>query len=256
VRSAVGAGPDLGEFLTETVDRFTSVCRAMGDSPELGNGFKNFLQDVCAEIANSLCGALGESVHTIDTLRTANSDLEGRIYQLDHDMLTGAFNRRGFVSAARAAFSAAQPAGDCALAVIELDDLIALNQSHGRAAGDAALSHIATALPTALKEHGVVIGRLDAAAFALTLVPQTTGTDRNALRRDLARALTSLRLGVENGVSLPLSFCVGLVWLGASFAPAAEVEPVLARAEQLLNDAKRSGKGRLREVEVAAPKAA
>jgi len=243
--------------------RFAETCGAMGDTPETGSGFKTFLQDVCAQIANSLCGALGESAQTIDTLRTEKTDLEGRLVEMTdraankdkdphRDSLTGLLNKHGFMPAVRQALSSTRLCGgECALAFVDVDEFKAINEKHGHEAGDAALRRVAEALGATLKAHGAIVGRLGGDEFGFLLAPPTETVvvaDRFALRRDVARALTGLSITLETGAAVTFSCSLGLVWLGVPEA-GADLDATLQRAERLTQDAKRGGKGRVCEAD-------
>ena len=78
----------------------------------------------------------------------------------DHDVLTPALNRRGFVAAMKSAMAFCQrhdvPA---VLLYLDLDGFKGVNDKLGHAAGDAALVHIAEMLRANLRESDAV-GRL------------------------------------------------------------------------------------------------
>ncbi len=88
----------------------------------------------------------------------------------DHDVLTPALNRRGFVAAMRAAMAFCQrhevPA---VLLYLDLDGFKKVNDALGHAAGDAALIHVAGMMRANLRESDAV-GRLGGDEFGLLML--------------------------------------------------------------------------------------
>jgi diguanylate cyclase (GGDEF)-like protein len=84
-------------------------------------------------------------------------------HQLEHDSLTGLWNRSRFRSLGRAAFAAGAPA---AIALIDLVSFQALNQAHGHLNGDAVLVEVAAALTTKAHDDEIV-ARVGGDAFAI-----------------------------------------------------------------------------------------
>lgn len=88
----------------------------------------------------------------------------------DHDVLTPALNRRGFVEALNRTMAYCQrhrvPA---ALLYLDLDGFKGVNDRLGHAAGDAALVHVARLLMSNVRESDAV-GRLGGDEFALLML--------------------------------------------------------------------------------------
>ena len=106
----------------------------------------------------------------------------------DHDVLTPALNRRGFVSALRSAMAFCQrhqvPA---VLLYLDLDGFKTVNDTLGHAAGDAALVQVAELLRANLRESDAV-GRLGGDEFGLLMLNAGVEEGRDKARR-LATAL-------------------------------------------------------------------
>ena len=106
----------------------------------------------------------------------------------DHDVLTPALNRRGFVSALRSAMAFCQrhqvPA---VLLYLDLDGFKTVNDTFGHAAGDAALVQVAELLRANLRESDAV-GRLGGDEFGLLMLNAGVEEGRDKARR-LATAL-------------------------------------------------------------------
>ncbi len=101
-------------------------------------------------------------------------------HQLEHDSLTGLWNRSRFRSLGRAAFGAAKSA---AIAVVNLAGFHNLNERHGHLTGDALLVEAAAALATRAQE-GEIIARTGGNSFAIFLpdVPSRAALDAHLAR--------------------------------------------------------------------------
>jgi diguanylate cyclase (GGDEF)-like protein len=84
-------------------------------------------------------------------------------HQLEHDSLTGLWNRSRFRSLGRAAFASKAPA---AVAVIDLVDFHRLNEAYGHLSGDAVLVEVAAALANVAREDEIV-ARVGSDAFGV-----------------------------------------------------------------------------------------
>lgn len=127
------------------------------------------------------------------------------------DELTGLLNRRGFRNHFSRELAAAQRDTEATgiLALCDLDDFKAVNDSYGHHVGDLYLQAVADTL-TALVRPQDVVARLGGDEFAvlLTRVDPATGAERMV---DLARALNRARCALPalEGRSLPLRASFG-----------------------------------------------
>ena len=106
----------------------------------------------------------------------------------DHDVLTPALNRRGFIAAMRSAMAFCQRHGvPAVLLYLDLDGFKGVNDRLGHAAGDAALVHVAQMMRANLRESDAV-GRLGGDEFGLLMLNAGLDEGREKARR-LAEAL-------------------------------------------------------------------
>lgn len=143
----------------------------------------------------------------------------------DHDVLTPALNRRGFVAALHRAMAYCKrhqvPA---VLLYLDLDGFKGVNDTHGHAAGDAALVRVAELMRDNLRESDAV-GRLGGDEFGLLLM--NAGVEEG--RDKAARLSETLRTEgfVHEGRRIPLGGSFGVrAWNGQ-----ADVETWLAEAD-------------------------
>jgi diguanylate cyclase (GGDEF)-like protein len=109
----------------------------------------------------------------------------------DHDPLTNLLNRRSFVRELESEVTRARRyAAPLALLVFDFDELKALNDTHGHAAGDQALQDVAATLERVLRggDHAFRIGGDE---FAVIL-PEATADDARAVALRIAAELQEL----------------------------------------------------------------
>lgn len=170
-----------------------------------------------------------ELLAEIERLRAENAALLARAEAAeaaaDHDVLTPALNRRGFVRELSRAMAFCRRHGTAAaLIYLDMNGFKAINDRLGHAAGDAALVHVAALLIAESRESDAV-GRLGGDEFAVLLLNADL-----AAARDKARALAE-RLSAEtfswDGQAQPLAAAFGV----RAFAGQADPEIWLAEAD-------------------------
>jgi diguanylate cyclase (GGDEF)-like protein len=189
-----------------------------------------------AELTPSVAGAIAGLMLEIDTLREEVRRLKARLEQAeaaaDEDPLTGVRNRRAFLrELRRSAAVAARHGLALSLAYFDLDDLKPLNDTHGHAAGDAALTCVAQRLSANVRESDVV-GRVGGDEFAVLLL-HADADAAAAKAQGLARAIESEPAGAE-GLSLRVS------WGVREIDPSQDLEPQIAAADAAMFEMKRS----------------
>lgn len=152
----------------------------------------------------------------------------------DHDVLTPALNRRGFVEAVNRTMAwCARYGSPAVLIYLDLDGFKGVNDGLGHAAGDAALVQVAKLLLANVRESDAV-GRLGGDEFALLML--NAGMDEG---RDKARRLSEALVadGFDwNGVATPLGGSFGVrAWSGHT-----DAEIWLAEADAAMWVRKRS----------------
>ena len=126
----------------------------------------------------------------------------------DRDPLFPILNRRAFVRELdRTLAFQARYGGQDALAFFDLDGLKRLNDTHGHAAGDAALAHVAATLTDAVRGSDVV-GRLGGDEFAVVLARAPLAEARRKTAA-LAEAVAGSPV-VHDGRSFPVSVSYGV----------------------------------------------
>ena len=160
-------------------------------------------------------------------------------WQAAHDSLTGLPNRALFVESLKRAIQKAIPeAAEVALLCLDLDGFKAVNESMGRAAGDAILQQVAARLRETLRDSDV-LARISGDKFAV-LVDGGENTERLTRRAEglLAAFTAPYRMGETE---IPLSASVGI-----SRYPSEghDADVLLQSASAAMHDAKRAGVNR------------
>jgi diguanylate cyclase (GGDEF)-like protein len=141
------------------------------------------------------------------TALLAAQQFEQMRFLADHDPLTDLLNRRSFVRELESEVARAGRYGHpLAVLVLDFDELKALNDRHGHAAGDEALRHVAVTLKRVLRggDHAFRIGGDE---FAV-LLPESTVDDARAVAERIADELRALpsaeawQLSVSFGISV------------------------------------------------------
>jgi diguanylate cyclase (GGDEF)-like protein len=163
------------------------------------------------------------------------------------DYLTGLRNRKYFFERCPEMHLAAQAGGPpIAVAMVDVDHFKRVNDTYGHDGGDVALTHLAALL----REHlpgADPVARFGGEEFC-ALIP---GGDRATA----ARLFEELRRQVEASVAhlgeQPIRFTVSA---GVALRPGASLSEMVSRADELLYQAKESGRNRV-ILEPAAPAA-
>ena len=180
-------------------------------------------------------------------LQAANERLEARVAERTvalrdaalRDPLTGLHNRR-YVDdqLARLVDAAAADGNALAVLALDVDDFKAVNERYGHAGGDHVLRALA-ALIRAATGPDDVIGRVGGEEF-LVLLPSTDAASALAVARRMVDSVRAARWdGRLDGLAVTVSIGVAL------HTPGTTGEELWRNADELLFDAKRSGKDRV-----------
>ena len=199
--------------------------------------------------------SIAAQMKVVDVLVHSVEELENRVYRDERpegadfqevlrltsngltDSLTGAVTRSVFLNQAEALLKKADPRMTQALCFVDMDNLKHLNDSCGHAGGDIALKSIGYILREYEKKYGGVVGRYGGDEFVMLL---TTLDDEQELRGVLDELVLRLQTNVQSGgQSIPVQCSVGV----AVCRPDAELERMIADADEALYYVKQNGKG-------------
>lgn len=202
--------------------------------------------DRAAGLLNSMHGLLQQNASVgqqVVALRERSRQLE---HEAIHDRLTAVLNRGGYVNKLNELIhkSRCSPAG-YAVAYFDLDDFKILNDQGGHRCGDAALQAVAQAIRELVKPTDLV-GRLGGDEFSVAMADRTEADARDTLRKILAR-IANETFGRSEFTHAPLrsTLSAGMLWIPAGVQ--ADLDTILAQADQLMYEAKRAGGNRVKQ---------
>jgi len=142
-----------------------------------------------------------------------------------HDMLTGISNRRQFVESLENRVARCRRYGDnCAVLFLDVDNLKAVNDEHGHAAGDALLVRLAAKLKGNIRTTDVV-ARIGGDEFGL-LLDNLNGDQVEEKIDFLAEQIGTVNF-VHDGRKIPLGASIGYCFVG----PQDTTEGLMTRAD-------------------------
>jgi diguanylate cyclase len=156
-----------------------------------------------------------------------------------HDPLTGALNRKGLDEALERELSNVRRKDTpLCLALLDIDNFKALNDSRGHEVGDAALTHLAAVARECMRPQDT-LARYGGEEFVILLPDTALDSGIEAMTR-LQRELTR-RFFLSGAEKILITFSAGVAQLAQDEAGAAAIK----RADQAMYLAKRAGKNRV-----------
>ena len=184
------------------------------------------------ELTPNVRTAMMKLMKDVDRLRGELDRTHSRLEQLEHladqDSLVPAANRRAFVRELSRIMSFAKRYGaPSSVLYFDLNGMKQINDTHGHAAGDAALLHVATTLVGNVRESDIV-GRLGGDEFGVILA-HTDHQTADEKAASLATAIAATPL-VWAGTEIPLTVAHGI----HHFEPGEDISTVLANADKAM----------------------
>lgn len=165
----------------------------------------------------------------------------------ESDPLTRLANRRSFARIFEE-LRGVRTNGAVALMMIDLDHFKQFNDRHGHQAGDDCLIEVARALELCVGSHGGHVARFGGDEL-VALVPETGGTDGEAVAHLLHQRIGAVPLVVTRGQSARITASIGI----ARSRPEHDLETLIALADEALYRAKNTGRDRVEMAASAAP---
>jgi len=153
-----------------------------------------------------------------------------------HDVLTGISNRRLFVESLENRVARCRRYGDnCAVLFLDVDNLKAVNDAHGHAAGDALLVHLAETLVANIRTTDV-LARIGGDEFGLLL--DNLNGDQVEDKIEFLAGQVGKGSFVYESRKIPLSASIGYCFVG----PQDTTEGLMSRADAAMYRAKDKSK--------------
>lgn len=162
------------------------------------------------------------------------SDLRRASFEAVHDPLTGLLNRRGFACRAKDMLADTARAGrGASLLFLDLDGFKQLNDGLGHAAGDACLADVALLLKDQV-HPGDIVARIGGDEFLL-LISERDDQPAATIAEGLRQSLAAYGMGISGSFGLAT----------ADTPDSADLDGLIACADDAMRTAKRTGKNRL-----------
>jgi diguanylate cyclase (GGDEF)-like protein len=244
--------PDGGRMLTYTdvthLKREHQLLLAARDEAErLGAElrFSNESLESQAAYLASLAEAADEAAHRADQAKRQLEEEMAERLQLETELrrlattdpLTGSLNRAQLLNLGQRELDRVKRLDqDLAVVMLDIDHFKTINDRQGHAAGDSALKCLVSRLRGGVRQIDL-LGRLGGEEFAVVL---PAIQPRSALlMAERLRAMVASIPAVHNGVEIPLTISVGVAMARPSDR---DLDQVIARADDALYNAKRSGR--------------
>jgi diguanylate cyclase (GGDEF)-like protein len=190
------------------------------------------------ELTRRLKEALEAKDRLADELKRLNEELAARALT---DSLTGLANRRAFDDAfAREVSQSQRSSKPLSLLIVDIDHFKRVNDTHGHAAGDEVLRHVARAILASVRATDTA-ARQGGEEFAVIL-PFTADEQARIVAERIRKNVAAMRVPYE-GKELGVTVSLG----GVSVVATKEVErgAIVNRADAALYQAKSSGRDRV-----------
>jgi len=188
---------------------------------------------------DDLVSARGQADAAERRVAQLESELAKVSEQIREDHLTGTLNRRGMNEAMQRELSRATRTGrPMCISMLDLDNFKKLNDTHGHAAGDAALVHLAKVIRRTVRPTDV-IARYGGEEFVIIL-PDTDLETAAAVTVRLQRELTK-RFFLHENERLLVTFSAGVAQRQSDETE----ESLIQRADQAMYQAKVQGKNQV-----------
>ncbi len=184
-----------------------------------------------------------EAIHESDrSLRRLRADLDSVAANALRDPLTGLFNRGFFVEGLHQAMERLKRDGEpFAVAMLDLDDFKAVNDTHGHRVGDLVLQGVAKVVMRGLRPYDTA-ARYGGEEFVMIL----RGVERDVALRIVERLRASIHdlvLPCGGGSMVRVTATFGLVLVSD---PGRALDEVLDAVDRALYEGKKSGKNQVR----------
>ncbi|MFO1385049.1 MAG: GGDEF domain-containing protein [Chitinivorax sp.] len=241
----------LGSMSTVTGDyhdkvtRYVDSIRATDDLTQLNSLLADLMNDTrmiqldMQRSRDELMQAKREAEEAEQRIIELEHQLEAASEKVREDHLTGALNRRGLDTAFVAEIARAdREARPLSVSVIDIDNFKQLNDRLGHQAGDGALVHLVQVVKDTLRPTDVV-ARYGGEEFVVLLI-NTPLDEAQAVMTRLQRELTK-RFFLHDNQKILITFSAGVT----QFQPGDNQDSVIARADDAMYQAKKTGKNKV-----------
>lgn len=222
---------------------YVLLLTAKGETDDIVTALDSGADDYLTKPYNAMelrsrIGAGERIVRLHEQLETANAALK-RLAQTD--FLTQVYNRSAIVHRIEEELSrTARTKTPVAVYLLDVDHFKRINDNFGHAAGDQVLIEVARRLKDQCRKYDVT-GRYGGEEFVV-IAPGPRRHEIEMIGERIRTSISDALIHAE-GSELSVSVSIGGIWIGPDASPTVDV--VLKRADELLYEAKRSGRNRV-----------
>ncbi len=223
------------------VESYATKIRSMSDVGEIIKVLDVVLSETRGlQFSDEVNAAQEQVKHAEGKIESLKDELEQLRELVQTDQMTGALNRRGMNEVfAREAARSDRHAHPLSLAILDLDDFKAINDTYGHAFGDRALIHLVSTAKETLRPSDAIV-RFGGEEFVI-LLPDADTEEAMLVIRRLQNNLVKHCLVTDDEQLLPFTFSAGV----ASRSFSENQNALISRADNALYQAKRAGKNRI-----------
>jgi diguanylate cyclase len=261
-QKSLQAQDEMRQMLAAFIDRLSLMSQSTGSFHDLLEGSArqiesakslNEIAPVLKEVVGATRNIAQDALQARDELQTMreqatstqaqiaklHQELDRVSVQARHDPLTGALNRKGLEEALEREISTfRRKETPLSVALLDIDNFKALNDSLGHTMGDSALTHLAQVARECMRPQDT-LARYGGEEFVILLPDTAMERGIEAMTR-LQRELTK-KFFLAGSEKVLITFSAGV----AQIAPAEPGMDAIRRADQAMYLAKRAGKNRV-----------
>ncbi|MDX8389951.1 MAG: diguanylate cyclase [Mariprofundaceae bacterium] len=204
------------------------------------------VEDVASDIlgAGGVIGGLEALLiwRMVTRLKRVQDELK---FQVDHDELTGAYNRRALMGEIHAGIRQAQRYNTpYSIVMLDLDHFKQVNDTYGHVAGDTALKHTVNILKSHIRDVDM-LGRWGGEEF-MVLLPHTTNIGAQEAANIWLKKLMAVEVFVDKKSIGHISFSAGVASLTHLDGTSSElVDDLIKLADKRMYQAKANGRSQV-----------
>jgi diguanylate cyclase (GGDEF)-like protein len=237
--------------LLDTIQKEYNLIQAyFGDGSKHRIKLADLLAQATREVADNttrLVGAVHDLLHQaastgqqVHQILKEHNELEEAVHT---DPLTGALNREGLQARGPELLTQASRYGSAVAAVyFDVDHFKQINDTHGHAAGDAALQHVVATIRSCTRQTDL-IARLGGDEFLLLLI-DCSEPDATAVIERILSKISSKPISSGPSSTIPITLSAGFLWIPPA-ALGANMQTFISAADQLMYQSKRAGGNRM-----------
>jgi diguanylate cyclase (GGDEF) domain len=194
-------------------------------------------EEELTQLTNALQSEVEQKAAALAALRKSEANFR---YMAEHDVLTGALNRRSFFDMALGEVERARKTRRyCSIVILDIDRFKMFNDTYGHLEGDKALKHVTEVIKAGLRQNDL-LGRYGGEEFVILFPAVDAVVGQNVAER-IRLSLASSPVRITGGKDVPVTVSMGLANIPPGVGKVRDqafLEEVLRHADDALYQAK------------------